>query len=108
MSTRSRDLITQQKTLFDDPNFERLDREFYVTLETVKDYALTSSSLQFLIMKSCDDGWELVEGAFGPPPAEKADYFSYPNDGKTLIVLQYETDAWDLLVPRTGKEEEFW
>ena len=53
-------------------------------------------------------GWEIAEGAFGPPPPNaKRQLFSFYDEQKKLVVLLHRDVRWDLLVPIQGQERAF-
>jgi len=109
MAAESAAFIKKLTALIKSPTFTGVHSSMYCSLIFLKDYAKACLSQQFLVMKKCKGGWELQEGAFGPPPpGVKAEYFGYPDPRKQLVVLLHEGIMWDLLVPVRGHEDEFW
>jgi hypothetical protein len=54
------------------------------------------------------DGWELRDGAFGPPPpGAKNPLYSAYDKQKTVVILLHRGVRWDLLVPVQGQERAF-
>jgi hypothetical protein len=108
MTAESARFIKQLCAMMAAPNFKGVPETMFCPLSVVKDFA-QASILQFLVMKDCDGGWEVQDGAF-PPPAStvSSDLFSYPDETKMTIVLVHSGVSWDLIVPLPGQVDAFW
>ena len=62
----------------------------------------------FTIFNLLSGGWNLLDGAFGPPPPGSKDpLFSFYDDKKKMVVLLHRDVRWDLVVPVKGQERAF-
>ena len=109
-SKKSASLLENLQAELQKPDFKGVDSSLYGTSQLLKDVARASSKYQFLIVKPEKGGWELEEGAFGPPvPGSKSGHLLTQFDPQSrLIVLVCEGIYWDLLVARKGHELAFW
>lgn len=91
--------------------FKAVSSALYVPLSLLKAFAKSDDLLQFVVMTSCEGGFELLDGAFGlPKPSSNVDksFFTYPDPLRKQVVLRYSGDRWDLIIPVEGKESLFW